>query len=167
MGRPTDKDGLLDAARVEFDRLLDAVDRVPVDDRERPGACEQWSVKDLLAHLDAWHELFLTWEAAGSAGEAPQMPAPGYGWTDTPALNAAIQQRTADDAWDDVCGRLQRSHGVVLDVIAGYDNAELFTKRRVPWTGSTSIGSYATSATSSHYAWASKLIRRWARRSRR
>lgn len=163
MGRPTDKTELLEAARNEFDRLGEAVDRVRPMDRERPGACEQWSVKNLLAHLDAWHGLFLAWEADGSIGGVPMMPAPGFSWAETPALNAAIHARTADDTWNDVSERLQRSHNAVRAVIASYSDADLFTKRRWPWTGSTSVGSYATSATSSHYAWASKLVRRWAK----
>ena len=71
-------------------------------DRERPGACEQWSVKDLLAHLDAWHELFLGWEAEGSDGGKPAMPAPGFTWAQTPKLNADIHARTVDDRWNEV-----------------------------------------------------------------
>ena len=37
---------------------------------------------------------------------------------------------------------------------------ELFTKKKYHWTGSTSLGSYLVSATSSHYDWALKLIRK-------
>ena len=49
-----------------------------------------------------------------------------------------------------------------MTVIDAYDSDDLFTKRRYPWTRSTSVGAYIVSATSSHYAWASKLIRKWA-----
>ena len=38
--------------------------------------------------------------------------------------------------------------------------AELFEKRRYRWTGSTSVGSYAVSATTSHYDWAMKHLRK-------
>lgn len=164
MARPTTKAELLQAAANELERLLATVATVAEADREQPGACEGWSVKDLLAHLSAWHSLFLTWEAEGSAGGTPAMPAPGYTWTDTPALNAAIYEKTAGDSWAEVNSRLRTSHAQVITVIKRYDAVELFAKRRITWTGSTSLGSYAVSTTSSHYAWASKLIRAWARR---
>ena len=37
---------------------------------------------------------------------------------------------------------------------------ELFEKKRYKWTGSTSLGAYLVSATSSHYDWAFKLIKK-------
>lgn len=160
VGRPTTKDELHTAAADEFDRLWQVVSSVTDDDRARPGVCEAWSVKDLLAHLDAWHEMFIAWEAAGSRGELPPMPAEGFSWAQTPALNEEIFQRHQADDWDDVEQRLRRSHARVLERLTDYDENDLFTKRRYTWTGSTSVASYAISATSSHYAWATKLIRR-------
>lgn len=163
MPRPTSKAELLAAAETEFHRLFEAVDRVPASRRELPGACAEWSVKDLLAHLDAWHELFLGWESTGSAGGEPDMPAPGLTWAETPVLNARIHQDRADHQWESVVEALHTSHEDVLSVIDSYGDHELFTKRHFAWTGSTSVGSYAVSATSSHYAWASKHIRAWTR----
>ena len=160
MGRPTSKPELLAAAEQEFDRLWDTVDAVPPSDRETPGACDSWSVKDILAHLDAWHRMWLRWEQAGTRGESTPMPAEGFTWAQTPALNARIHAATAGDLWDEVCDRLRDSHSRVTVVLSGYSDEDLFAKKRYRWTGSTSVGSYAASATSSHYAWASGLIRR-------
>ncbi|MGF1597274.1 MAG: ClbS/DfsB family four-helix bundle protein [Acidimicrobiales bacterium] len=162
VARPTTKAELAAAADTEFDRLWAAVDRVPLGERERGGACEAWSVKDLLAHLHAWQEMTLSWERAGSAGERPPIPAEGHTFADTPALNEAIYQRTKNDAWDDVVARLQATHAELMAVVQGYSDDDLFTKQRFAWTRSTSVGAYLVSATSSHYAWASKLIRKWA-----
>lgn len=164
VARPTTKAELVAAAITEFDRLWLAVESVPVGDRERAGACEAWSVKDLLCHLHAWHEMTLGWEQVGSTGGTPSIPAKGYTFADTPALNEAIYQRTRNDAWDDVVERLMASHGAMLAVIETYSDEDLFTKGRFAWTRSTSVGAYLTSATSSHYAWASKLIRAWAKK---
>ncbi|NNC39056.1 MAG: ClbS/DfsB family four-helix bundle protein [Acidimicrobiia bacterium] len=163
MGRPTNKQELLAAAEGEFGRLWDAVALVVAEERERPGACEAWSVKDLLAHLDAWHEMFLAWEAVGSAGGRPEMPAPGFTWAETPALNQQLFERSEHDRWDDVVERVQASYEKVMAVIESYSDEDLFTKKRFPWTGSTSVGVYLRGASASHYAWASKLIRKWAK----
>lgn len=163
MGRPTNKLELIAVATDEFDRLWTAVDSLSTQDRGLPGACEDWSVKDLLAHLHTWHQMTLSWEEAGSAGEKPAIPAEGFTFAETPALNEAIYQRTRNDAWDDSVARLRATHAGLMAVIDTYDSDDLFTKQRYPWTRTTSVGAYMVSATSSHYAWASKLIRKWAK----
>lgn len=163
MARPTNKVELLAAARQEFDRLWSAVALIPPEAREQPGACESWSVKDLLAHLDAWHRMTLEWESAGSSGATPEVPGHGYSWAQTPALNQMLFERAANDSWRSVEQRLRHSHADLLTAIEAYSDDDLFTKKRYPWTGSTSVGAYFVSASSSHYAWATKLIRKWAK----
>jgi hypothetical protein len=163
MPRPANQIDLLRAADEEFDRLWASVDMVPAAYRERPGACEQWSVKDLLSHLHVWQEMALQWESLGSAGEHPAIPAEGYTFAETPALNQAIYERTKDDSWDDVVRALTRTHQALLVVITSYEDSDLFEKKRYRWTRSTSVGAYMVSATSSHYAWASKLIRKYSK----
>lgn len=160
MSRPTTKAELLATAEAEFDRLWTAVDSVPVAAREIPGACEEWSVKDLLAHLLVWQQMTLEWERVGSSGAMPEIPAPGYSFTETPALNEVIYTEHQADPWAAVVAGLRASHEQTLTVIDGYGD-DLFAKAQYPWTRSTSVGAYFVSATSSHYAWASKLIRKW------
>lgn len=161
MPRPTTKSQLLEAADHEFGRLWTAVAQVPQHARHTTGACDLWSVKDLLAHLSAWHEMTLEWEATGSTGGRPEVPGHGYTWAETPALNQMLHERSAQDAWPAVEERLRASHAHMVERIGSYEDDDLFTKKRYLWTGSTSVGAYFVSATSSHYAWASKLIRKW------
>lgn len=161
MPRPQNRSQLLDQMEDNFDALWAEVDGIPAESRLTEGACETWSVKDILAHLDAWHEMFLLWEREGAAGGKPEMPAPGFTWKETPALNEAIWERTRHDDYDAVSTRLRQSYDQVRALVESYDNEDLFTKRRYKWTGSTSVGSYAVSATSSHYDWARQLIRKF------
>ena len=147
----------------EFVALMERVRALPPEQREVAGACEAWTVKDLLAHVSAWHEMFLRWVQEGAEGGKPEMPAPGYTWRMTPELNEAIYEAHRDDAWEDVVSHLVDSHGRARRVVEDADE-HLFTKKHLPWTGSTSLGSYAVSATSSHYAWAAKQLRAFERR---
>jgi hypothetical protein len=55
--------------------------------------------------------------------------------------------------------RLDDSHQRIRDVVAAYTDDELFTTKRYRWTGSTSVASYAVSATTSHYDWVRKQVR--------
>jgi hypothetical protein len=164
MGRPSNKEQLLTAASAEFARLWEAVELVSTESREQPGACDSWSVKDLLAHLHAWHEMVLGWERAGSVDQEVEIPGVGFTWAEIPALNQTIFERTHHDSWKHVTAQLRKSHEALIDVIDSYSDKDLFAKKKFAWTGTTSVGSYLVSATSSHYLWASKLIRQWARR---
>lgn len=166
MGRPKMQGEVLARVDSDYQKLVAEVGDIQPAERDGPGACETWSVKDILAHLDAWHDLFLGWERVGVKGDMPELPLAGYSWKDTPALNEMIWQRTRDDAWDEVALRLSGSHSQIRSVIETYDEEGLFEKARYRWTGSTSVGSYAVSATTSHYDWATKLIRRFGRAQR-
>ncbi len=41
-----------------------------------------------------------------------------------------------------------------------FSNEELFTKQYFSWTGTSSLGAYFISATSSHYDWAMKKLKK-------
>ncbi len=49
---------------------------------------------------------------------------------------------------------------VCQKLIEKHSDVELFEKKRYKWTGTTSLGAYLISSTSSHYDWAIKLIKR-------
>jgi hypothetical protein len=46
-----------------------------------------------------------------------------------------------------------------MGIIEKHTDEELFTKKKYAWTGTTSLGSYLISATSSHYDWGLKTIK--------
>jgi hypothetical protein len=114
----------------------------------------------MLVHLEAWHRMFLEWERVGRAGEVAEMPAPGHTCKTTPALNMEIHERHVGDSWETVVASLRESHARVRTVIESYSDDDLVTKKRYRWTESTSVGSYAVSATTSHYDWAAKHLRK-------
>ena len=161
MARPSNKESLLNESQKSFDQLLELVDSIPNGEKGIPGVNGEWSVKDVLAHLCAWHSLIETWYIEGMAGNKPEMPAPGYTWKTTPQLNEKIFQDHKNESLDLVFQNLQSSHLKVQGIIKKHSDEELFTKKQYPWTGSTSMGSYFISATSSHYQWAIDLIKKW------
>ncbi|MDO4718000.1 MAG: ClbS/DfsB family four-helix bundle protein [Propionibacteriaceae bacterium] len=55
--------------------------------------------------------------------------------------------------------RLWITHRRRENLADSFTNTELFEKDQFPWTGTTTLGSYCVSATSSHYEWAMKKIR--------
>ena len=143
-----------------FEALMEAAEAIDPGRRLAPSDYARGSIKDMLAHLDAWHRMFLEWERVGRTGEVAEMPAPGYTWKTTPELNMVIHQRHTDDPWEMVVVSLRESHAQARGIVESYTDDESFEKQRYRWTGSTSVGSYAVSATTSHYDWAMRHLKR-------
>jgi hypothetical protein len=55
---------------------------------------------------------------------------------------------------------LDESHREVMALIDTFTNDELFAKKAFSWTGTTTLGAYCVSATSSHYDWAIKKLKK-------
>ena len=54
---------------------------------------------------------------------------------------------------------LSESHAQVMKLAEKYSEDELFTKGAFKWTGTSTLGSYFISNTSSHYNWAVKKLK--------
>lgn len=162
MGRPKNKAELNDLSNSNFQKLMELVeDKVVVaQGMEFPPGYLNRNIKDVIAHLHEWHNMFLTWYEEGMKGVKPDMPKEGYTWKTLPALNREIWISYKDHEFEDVVKKLKSSHAQMHALIDVHSNEELFTKKKYKWTGSTSMGAYLISATSSHYDWAFKLIKK-------
>ena len=162
MARPTNKDDLLIQSEENYRKLFKLIDGLSEEKREAdfPEGTLNRNVRDVLGHLHHWHGLMGNWYQTGMSGQKPAMPAPGYTWKTVPALNRWIQQQYTSVPLVEMRERLETSHVSTLELIIQHTDEELFTKKYYPWTGSTSLGAYLVSATSSHYDWAYKLIKR-------
>lgn len=145
----------------EWTELWRQVDAVGRDLRSEPGACGQWSVKDVLAHLHEWHLLALGWHEAGLRGQSAPMPAAGYKWSQLAALNDELFQRNRLAALDVVEADLRGSHQVVLDLVAGLSDEQLLLPGHFTWTKTSPLSTYLHPCTSGHYRWATGLIKKW------
>ncbi len=162
MPRPTDKTSLLALGESNYNKLMALVDDFTEDELAKsfPKPFMNRNIRDVLAHLHVWHEMMLTWHKLGMAGDKPEIPAIGYTWKTTPDLNRIIWEDVQSWSLNDTRSRLDDSYTQVRETIESHSNNELFTKKKYKWTGSTSMGAYVVSATSSHYDWAIKLIKK-------
>ena len=162
MPRPTTKDELMALSHKNFQKLNDFVDSFSEVDlhREFPEGFLNRNIRDVLAHLHHWHLMMLEWYQEGMKGQKPDIPAKGYTWKTVPDLNRAIWEKYKAVNLEEVRKLFDHSHDAVRQVIEQHSNDELFEKKRFKWTGTTSLGAYLISATSSHYDWAYKLIKK-------
>jgi hypothetical protein len=162
MSRPTTKEALAVASEAAFQRLLTEATAIPADlrDAEFPFEGRDRTVRDVVCHLHEWHKLMLGWYEVGMRGEKPAIPAVGFTWKTTPDLNRELWLAHRETSLSDSLQLLEQSHQDVHGLILRHTDEELFTKRLYAWTGTTSLGAYLVSSTSSHYDWGLKKIKR-------
>lgn len=164
MPRPQNKEDLISLSNENFNKMFELIDsfpkeeiingKIPFEDRDK-------NIRDILAHLHQWHKMMLSWYKTGMSGEKPSMPEKGYTWKTVPELNAKIWQDYQGFSYIDTYELLNSSFTSIQKLITSHSNEELFTKKRYKWTGTTSLGAYLVSATSSHYDWAIKKIKKY------
>ena len=167
MPRPKTKEELVELSKKNFNELMAFIDGFSASEKEAPfpeGTMNR-NFRDVLAHLHHWHLMMLDWYQAGMAGKKPDMPAKGYTWKDTPQLNKKLWQEYQKTSLTEIRRLVLHSFLEIQKVIWQHTDEELFEKKRYSWTGSTSLGAYLISASSSHYEWALKLIKRVKRKS--
>lgn len=158
----TSRQHFTDRVDAERDRFLEIAESIGPEYFDTPGVWgDDWTIKDLFAHLTEWEQMFLRWHREGLEGKTPSMPAPGYKWNETPDLNRAIQRRHADAAWEDVSAAFESSFDEIDGLIGTLSDDDLFEPGRFAWTGNHPLITYLGANTASHYATAAKILKRW------
>lgn len=162
MPRPKNKTELIDLSNANYQKLLHFIDQFSAEEQNAdfPEGTMNRNIRDILAHLHHWHLMMSEWYEIGMQDKKPAMPAEGYTWKTVPALNKKIWEMYSATDLDQTKTLLQKSFETIQKIIEKHSDEELFEKKRYKWTGSTSLGSYLVSATSSHYDWAFKLIKK-------
>jgi len=162
MPRPRNKQELEDLSRENYEKLINLINSFDEKEqlKEFPKGTMNRNIRDVLAHLHEWHLMMINWYEIGMKGQQPDMPAKGYSWRNTSELNYAIWKNYRSSKFNQVKDLLDSSYKQVQKIIQKHSEEDLFEKRKFKWTGTTSMGAYLISATSSHYDWAFKLIRK-------
>ena len=162
MPRPKSKSELLTAAESNFAKLFALIDGMNPELREATFSFEDRdkNLRDVLTHLYEWHMMQIKWIENNTSGNpAPFLPKP-YNWKTYPNMNVELWKKHQKTPLDKAISILKQSHAAVMKLIKSFSDEELFEKKHFSWTGSTSLGAYCISSTSSHYDWAIKKLKR-------
>ena len=171
MGRPLSKEELLRAADENYNKLICMCDAMterelltPFDFEKDAGKKEaHWrrdkNLRDVLIHLYEWHNLVLHWVRSNQNGEnVPFLPRP-YTWRNYGEMNVQIWKKHQNTTLEQAKAMFVESHKEVMQVVETFADEELFSKGVFPWVGTSTLGSYFISNTSSHYNWAMKKLK--------
>lgn len=153
------KEELLESISTTRKQLEKKFSKLTLEQMVWPGSMDNWSVKDILAHLVDWEQRFIGWYKIGLKGEIPETPAPGMTWRDLPKLNQEGYELHKDETLEEVLNRFQNSYRETYELIEGMTEQEIFAVKYYDWTGESSLLPWIVANTSSHYNWARRNIR--------
>ncbi len=171
MPRPKTKAELQAAASENYEKLNKMIENMSTaelstpfdfsDDEKKTEAhwARDKNLRDVLVHLYEWQLLLLKWIPANLNGENIPFLPPPYNWKTYGDMNVEIWEKHQDTPLEKAKQMLDDTHDQVIKLIGDFDDGELFEKKHYSWTGSSNLGSYFISVTSSHYDWAMKKLK--------
>ena len=156
MSRPLNKTQLLAAAQKEYSALEAILTTLTPQQLAFTTVPGTWAIKDVLAHLYEWQQMFFTWYETGLRGEMPALPAPGYKWNQLPALNQRIYETYCDLPSEQVLVLFRETHHKMMQFIEAISDADLTTPGLYKWMNENTLMAYLNSNTAAHYVWAIK-----------
>ena len=143
-----DKAELLGTITTAHHELSDLLRRIS-DDRLRHRAMDEWTGKDLVAHLAWWHDHSALVVAEMRAGREPyDGKDPAYA---TDAINERVQREHVDDPPEVVRVAFQRSFERLRAVLEPLSDDDLFVADRWPWLEGEALVEMVLWDTSRHY----------------
>lgn len=156
MSRPLNKTQLLESIQKEYTALETFLAPLTAEQMAFSSAPGARAVKDIFAHLVEWQQMFFNWYEAGLRGEMPEVPAPGYKWSQLPALNQAIYEKYRSLTAEQALAMFRESHHKTIELIESLPDADLTIPGLYKWMNQNTLMSYLNSITVAHYVWALK-----------
>jgi hypothetical protein len=161
MARATTKKDLQQDSAANFDKMFELINSMTMEQQEKRFSFEDRdkNIRDVLVHLWEWHQLLLKWIDSNMSGQKVGFLPEPYNWKTYPQMNVKFWEKHQNTSYSESITLLKESHHKVMALIDTFSNEQLFEKKVFSWTGTTSLGSYCVSATTSHYEWAMKKIK--------
>lgn len=131
--------------------LHEAYAGLPDSRMTEPGVVEDWSVKDVLAHVTTWEEEALTYLPYIAEGRTPPRYSVKYGGID--AFNALRTEQKRGLSLPEVLGQMEQTHRRLIEYVRGVPEV-LFT-RETPFRHRLRFDTYR------HYTVHARAIRDW------
>ena len=163
MAVPQNKNELLNAIETNFNKLIQQLDKVPVEQTQQPTLDghvkgSQMSICNLLAYLIGWNELVLKWLSMDASGKTIDFPETGYKWNQLGQLAQKFYQDYSDLNYALLIKRLSLSKTRMVELNKTKTNAELYEKS---WYNQWTMGRMIQLNTASPYLNAKNRVSKW------
>ncbi|UCG23046.1 MAG: ClbS/DfsB family four-helix bundle protein [Chloroflexota bacterium] len=117
--------GLLDSA-YEYEKA--SLTSLTEEERQAKGTADDWSPKDVLAHVAHWAA-----EAARELVDPESWVRPDYG-DDFNATNARFWEKYREAGWDEIEALVEKAHEGLVSGVNGLSDEQLTDAERYEWT---------------------------------
>lgn len=161
MEEKMNKEKLIEEIRVERQRLEKALEKISAQLMVTPGVMDDWTVKDLLAHITVWEKRMVRWLEQTVRDEVPEMLPPGMTWDDIDQWNEQTYQKHLNRDLDEVLAEFELSYPQALNAVQGISEEELIDPDRYAWRDGHPLCEMVAANTSWHYKEHEVAITTW------
>jgi len=115
---------LLELAREEEQKLCASLDK---NEKSETGKFEQWSAKDIMAHIVYWKEYMVRNITATLLNENPDVRG------DVDTINQKVFEANKDISWDDALMRLEMTYESAIKCVKSVPDEKLVDANTLPW----------------------------------
>ena len=155
------KNELIQRIKTSRRELEEIIDSIPPNRLADPGVENNWSIKDVLAHISKWERMMCEWIRDLQGGITPDRPPPGEPWEDLDQINAAIYEKNRNVALSRVQAEFQSSHSGTLELVESTPEKDLLEPGRFEWTKNNPVWYLVGGNTFWHYEEHITSIRGW------
>jgi hypothetical protein len=156
-----DKAKVLETIQTERARLDGLLAQLSAEQMCQAALENQWSVKDVLAHIATWELRCAGWIQAGLRGERPDKPEKGYTWEEIDTLNEKAYLENRDRSLDDVQSDSRLAYQQLLGQVRALSEDDITNTGRFPWTDGHGLVPYIAANSYEHYQEHFEQIRKW------
>ncbi len=161
MEEQINKEKLLKEIQLERQRLEKTLERISAQQMITPGVIDDWTVKDILAHITVWEKRMVQWLEQTTRDEVPEMLPPGMTWDDLDQWNEETYQKHRHRALDEVLTDFKLSYPQALSAVQEITEEDLIDPERYPWRDGRPLWVMVAANTSWHYKEHEETITTW------
>lgn len=152
------KTELIQAVEREWENLQTALDGLTDDQMQMPGVVDDWTIKDVIAHITFWQVRLVTAMFKAEKGFKPDAIGGGAGVDLLNQQNYLDQKdRDFEAIWDD----FDSSYQQILKRLENWSEEMLFAPKRFDWMKGDPFARYIEGDSAEHYAEHAKHIMTW------
>jgi len=115
---------LLESAYEEEQKLCVSLDK---DEKSENGKLEQWSAKDIMAHIVYWKEYMVRNITATLRKESPGVRG------DVDTINKEVFEANKNKSWEDILTHLERVYKSSIECVRAVPHEKMIDSNTLPW----------------------------------
>ncbi len=155
------KEKLIEEIQIERLRLEKTLEKITAQRMITPGVMDDWTVKDLLAHITVWEQRMVRWLEQTLRDEVPEMLPPGMTWDDLDRWNEQTYQKHRHRDLDEVLADFEVSYPQALSAVKDISEEDLINPDRYAWRDGRPLWEMVAANTSWHYKEHEETITTW------